>query len=207
MATEEELITACKEFNPAGQKLLYYKFAPKMKGVCIRYSSNSEEAKDILQESFLKVFSKIHSFSNSGSLEGWIRRIVINTAINHYNKNKKYIHENIETHIYSNTLNPEDEEVESLERDSTEEECIFSNFDFSQNELIHAINVLPEQYKLVFNLFYMEDTSHKDISELLSIEENTSRTRLYRAKKILQKYLLGLRTSSSKGVLNRASDL
>jgi RNA polymerase sigma-70 factor (ECF subfamily) len=199
MATEEDLINACKEFNPAGQKLLYYKFAPRMKGVCIRYSCNAEEAKDILQESFLKVFSKIHSFSNIGSLEGWIRRIVINTAINHYNKNKRYIHENLETHIQSNILNGE--EYDPLESTSNEEDYLFSNFNFSQNELIHAINILPEQYRLVFNLFYMENTSHKDISELLSIEENTSRTRLFRAKKILQKHLSGLRKSSSKGVL------
>jgi RNA polymerase sigma-70 factor, ECF subfamily len=195
MATEEDLINACKECNPAGQKLLYYKFAPRMKGVCIRYSSNSEEAKDILQESFLKVFSKIHSFSNTGSLEGWIRRIVINTAINHYNKNKKYLHENIETYTHFNTL--EEDGYITLESSLNEEDSLLSNFNFSESELINAINILPEQFKMVFNLFYMENTSHKEISELLSIEENTSRTRLFRAKKILQNHLYGLKKSQS----------
>jgi RNA polymerase sigma-70 factor, ECF subfamily len=195
MATEEDLINACKECNPAGQKLLYYKFAPRMKGVCIRYSSNSEEAKDILQESFLKVFSKIHSFSNTGSLEGWIRRIVINTAINHYNKNKKYLHENIETYTHFKTL--EEDGYITLESSLNEEDSLLSNFNFSESELINAINILPEQFKMVFNLFYMENTSHKEISELLSIEENTSRTRLFRAKKILQNHLYGLKKSQS----------
>jgi RNA polymerase sigma-70 factor, ECF subfamily len=202
MVTEEDLINACKEFNSAGQKLLYYKFAPKMKGVCLRYSSNPEEAKDILQESFIKVFSKIHSFSNKGSLEGWIRRIVINTAINHFNSNKKYNHDNIDDlHTYSNIM--DGEEYDHLEIVSRDEDHLLSNLDFSETELINAINILPETFRLVFNLFYLENNSHKEIAELLSIEENTSRTRLFRAKKILRDHLYGLRKPIEKGVLNK----
>jgi RNA polymerase sigma-70 factor (ECF subfamily) len=173
-----------------------------MKGVCLRYSSNAEEAKDILQESFIKVFSKIHSFSNKGSLEGWIRRIVINTAINHFNRNKKFNHDNIDDlNTYSNIM--DGEEYDHLEVISNDEDSLLSNLNFSETELIGAINSLPESFRLVFNLFYIENHSHKDISELLSIEENTSRSRLFRAKKILQKHLYTLRKPFQKEVLNK----
>jgi RNA polymerase sigma-70 factor (ECF subfamily) len=201
MISEQDLVSTCKEFNPAGQRLLYYQYAPKMKAVCLRYSSNPEEAKDILQESFIKVFSKIHSFSNKGSLEGWIKRIVINTAIDYFKKNKKYMYENIETYIDSDILNKKEHDI--LEINLNEGSDQASVFDFSEKELMNAINVLPEPFRLVFNLFYMEDHSHKNIAELLSIEENTSKTRLFRAKKLLQKHLSGLRKSSLKEVLKK----
>jgi len=190
MLTEAELIKGCKEDNRASQKALYDIYAPKMKAICQRYS-NPEEAKDILQEGFLKVFSKINSYSNQGSFEGWIKRIMINTAINHYKKNNKIKHIGIS-------------EVENLSSEEDSESDLIFQAGYSEKDLMTALCSLPEPFKIVFNLYYIEDHSHLEISNLLSIDESTSRTRLFRAKKILKEYLTKLskqKAFRSEGVI------
>jgi RNA polymerase sigma-70 factor, ECF subfamily len=184
MLSESELIAGCKEFNESAQKTLYFQYAFKMKGVCIRYASNKEDAKDIMQEGFIKVFSNIRSYNAKGSLEGWIRRIMVNTAIDHYNKNKKYQRQSVDIDF-----------AEEHEDSGVFFEHGNENHDpeFTEDELLNALNKLPTEFRIVFNMHYLEDYSHKDISEVLNIEENTSRTRLYRAKKLLQKQLNELR--------------
>jgi RNA polymerase sigma-70 factor (ECF subfamily) len=181
MLKEADIIKGCKEFNPVAQNALYKAYAPKMKALCVRYTSNEEEAKDLMQEGFIKVFSNIGSYNGKGSFEGWIKRIIINTAITHYKKNKhKYAVEDISVVNSIEISVEQEEEVEELYSEYTSE------------DLMKALNSLPEQYKIVFNLFYIENQSHAEIAQLLSLDEKTSRTRLFRAKKLLKEYLTNL---------------
>lgn len=171
-----------------------------MHGVCSRYVTETSETKDIVQESFLKVFSKIKQYSAKGSLEGWIKRIVINTAITHYRKNIKhyrhfdinYIHEtNIENTISYPVENKKiDIEIDKkdIDKENINVEMIY-NADFSKQELIEVLNVLPSSFKIVFNLYAIEHYKHKEIAKMLNIGINTSRTRLMRARNIIQKNL------------------
>lgn len=141
-------------------------FSGKMYAVCLRYTSNADEAKDILQDGFVKVFTNLNTFNFKGSFEGWVRRIMINTAIACY-RTKKNIYtleivDDIETG-YDNVL-------DSL----------------SAEELLKIIRKLPSQYKMVFNLYAIEGYSHKEISEMLGITESTSKSDLSRARAILK---------------------
>lgn len=184
MLSEAELIKGCKNYNRAAQQELYMRFSPKMRGVCIRYTSNIEEAKDILQDGFIKVFSNIHLYAGTGSLEGWIRRVIVNTALSHYKKQKKHVHHHIEELREQDLM---DETENDANQDENIEAIAFAKL--SQEELIASLNTLPEPFRVVFNLYYMEEYSHKEIGELLSIDEKTSRTRLFRGRKSLQKHL------------------
>jgi len=174
MLTDADLIKECKKYNPAAQKALYYKYAPVMKGLCIRYTNSTEDAKDILQEGFIKVFSNISSYSGSGSIEGWIKKIIVNTAISYYRKNSKHYFEDITT-IKDNFAEDEESGLEL--------------YNFTQEDLMNCLGLLPIEFRYVFNLFYLENHSHKDIATILSIDEKTSRTRLFRARKMLKQHL------------------
>lgn len=183
MLSEADLIRGCKNYNRAAQQELYLRFSPKMRAVCIRYLGNQEECKDILQDGFVKVFSNIHLYAGTGSLEGWIRRVIVNTAITYCKKQKKYNHKDI------------GELEDDMIADHSEEEAEFENMEviafekLSAEELIASLNILAEPFRLVFNLYYLEGYSHKEIGTLLSIQERTSRTRLFRGRKILQKHV------------------
>jgi RNA polymerase sigma-70 factor (ECF subfamily) len=174
MLSEKELVEGCKSYNAAAQKLLYAKYSSKMYAICVRYVKDKEEAKDLLQEGFIRVFSNIDKYSFSGSLEGWIRRVIINIILYHIKSNKKYKWESIEAnseHIAGI------EENESFESEEDE---------FTMEELEKALNGLPEVYRVVFNLYHIDEFSHAEIGNILSIDETTSRTRLFRAKTILK---------------------
>jgi RNA polymerase sigma-70 factor (ECF subfamily) len=144
-------------------------YANKMWGVCLRYCSDYDEAKDVLQEGFIKVFEKINQFESRGSFEGWIRKIMVNTALAQYRR-KRYL--NIDS-IY--TGDKDDSSFEHIE-------C-----NISASELIEIVKELPPQYKLVFNLYAIEGYSHKEIAEMLNISEGTSKSDLSRAREILKK--------------------
>lgn len=196
MVPEEILIKECQNFNQLAQRQLYDRFAPKMRAICYRYANDPEEAKDILQEGFIKVFTKISQFSSTGSFEGWIKRIIINTAIEHFRKNKK------NTPIFLDSLNGAEieDELEDEYREDISKKDFSEGFSFQvileagidKQELLNAINSLPDTYKIPFNLFFIENYSHKEISELLKIGEVTSRTRINRGKRILQKIIYDL---------------
>lgn len=190
MLTDADLIKECKKYNPAAQKALYYRYAPVMKGLCIRYTNNGEDAKDILQEGFIKVFSNINSYSGTGSIEGWIKRIIVNTAISYYRKNSKHHFEDITT-IKDNITEDEESELEL--------------YNITQEDLINSLSILPMGFRYVFNLFYIENHSHKDIANILSIDEKTSRTRLYRARKMLKEHFSELKEQhfSDKEFMNK----
>lgn len=195
MVSEKEIIDGCKAYNRAAQKLLYNKFAPRMYAVCLRYLKNPETAKDLLQDGFIKVFSNIGKYSYKGSLEGWIRRVIVNEIITYLNKEKKFKWESISSVEYY-------EEMDSTQATQKKEEIAEFSFEvevdeFTAKELEDALENLHETYKIVFKLYHIEEFSHSEIGKMLHIDEATSRSRLFRAKKILKEYLSKVRNSKS----------
>jgi RNA polymerase sigma factor (sigma-70 family) len=150
------------------QHELYQRFAPKMYGVCLRYAGNAEEAEDILQEGFIKVFNKIGSFRSEGSFEGWIRRIFVNTAIEHFRKK-----------IYLQPLT-------EYEEDTVEGKYLTVLDSLAEKDIIQLVQQLSPGYRTVFNMYVIEGYTHKQIAEVLGISEGTSKSQLSRAKLILQ---------------------
>ena len=171
--TEEQLVKACISGNASAQKEFYDLFAKKMMGVCLRYTNNYEEAQDVLQDGFIKVFSKLSKFVNKGSLEGWVRRIMVNTALDHYRKNKKF---------------QKDVEMDAVAFKLEKEEYIVE--EINAQDLLKIIQTIPEGYRVVFNLFAIEGYSHKEIAEQLGVTESTSKSQYSRAKKMLRKILI-----------------
>lgn len=164
----EHIIQGCIDGDRSQQEKLYQMFASRMYGVCLRYSKNPEQAKDILQDGFVKVFEKIGQFRNEGSFEGWIRRLMINTALERFRKQRQ---------VVSLDVLPDVAEAEDAEDDEVA---------FSMDELLSYIQMLPERYRMVFNLYVMEDMSHKEVAEMMGITEGTSKSDLSRARVILQ---------------------
>jgi len=166
--TEKELIKACLSQDRLAQRDIFNMYAGKMMAVCLRYARHRLEAEDILQDAFVKVFTHLSEFEYTGSFEGWVRRIIINTAIKN-NQKKSFSHEEIGLeHIKEDSAGPE----------------VFSVL--SEEELIKLVSSLPDGYRMVFNLYAIEGFSHKEIGELLNIEESTSRSQLVKARRILQ---------------------
>lgn len=166
--SDNDLIAGCLAGDRKMQHELYQRFAPKMFGVCLRYAGNTEEAEDILQEGFVKVFKKIGSFRSEGSFEGWVRRIFVNTAIEHFRR-KTY-------------LQPVTER---------EEETIEGNYlsvldSLAERDIIALVQQLSPGYRTVFNMYVVEGYTHKQIADALGISEGTSKSQLSRAKIILQ---------------------
>lgn len=192
MLGEADLIKGCKDFSRIAQKELYLRFSAKMRGVCLRYAGNSDEAQDILQEGFIKVFSNIHKYSGAGSLEGWIRRIMVNTAITYYHKSKKLTFHSIDD-------TDEMSMADTIPEDEDDDLSIISKAELSQKDLMDALKILSEAYRIVFNMYYLENYSHKEISEMLGIDEKTSRTRLFRGRQQLQKHIYSICEDKVKG--------
>jgi len=163
----DKLILGCANKEPVAQEQLYRLFAGKMFALCLKYSKNKEEAEDNLQDGFIQIYDKISQFKNKGSFEGWMKRIVINTAL------QKYRDKNVLNVVYDFV----DEEEVMVE---VEEE------DISLDYLLKLIQELPNQYRLVFNLYVLDGYSHKEISKELKISEGTSKSNLSRARAILK---------------------
>ena len=171
--TEEQLVKECISRNAIAHKKFYDLFAKKMMGVCLRYAANPDEAQDVLQDGFIKVFSKLPKFVNKGSLEGWVRKIIVNTALDQYRKNKKY-QSDVEIDAVSFRLEQRDFIIETI----------------NANDLLQLIQTIPKGYRVVFNLFAIEGYSHKEIAEQLGVTESTSKSQYSRAKKMLRKLLV-----------------
>lgn len=169
--SETDLIQGCINGDRQMQQALYSRFSAKMYGVCVRYAGNEHDADDILQEGFIKIFKNIAKFRSEGSFEGWIRRIFVNTAIEHYRKRVKLF--NV-TEAQENTI--EDDRLDALDV-------------LAAKDLIKIVNELSPGYKAVFNLHVIEGYSHKEIAELLGITEGTSKSQLARAKGVLKKLI------------------
>lgn len=170
--TEQELVHGCTHGDPAAQKALYQLFARKMMSICMRYASNRDQAQDILQDGFVKVFQKIDHFRGDGPLGGWIARTMVNTALDNIRRNKPYDHSIDLTE--AEYLHQEDEHVLS---------------GMSADELMGLIQNLPTGYRTVFNLFAIEGYPHRDIAEMLGISENTSKSQFMKARAYLRKLL------------------
>ena len=170
--SDKELIKGCLEGSPAFQQLLYKRFASKMLFVCCRYTVNREEAEDILQEGFITVFHKLSQFKSEGSLEGWVRRIMVNKAIEHYRKTSK---------VFPML------DIEDVQDEMVDVNDVQSNINSA--ELMEMIQSLPPMYKMVFNLYIFEDMNHKEIAERLGIVEGTSKSNLFHARMLLRKKL------------------
>ena len=172
MHFDEDFIERCLDNDPKCQGELYKHFAPKMFGICLRYAKNQMEAEDVLQDGFIKVFRYLKDYRSEGSLEGWIRRTMVNTAINYYKKKIKY---------------QRDVSLDQTEPINMNEESAIDKL--SARELLELIRELPDGYRMVFNLNVIEGYTHKEIGEMLNISENTSKSQLSRARSVLQEKL------------------
>ena len=163
------MVTECVQGNPRAQRALFERFAPKMMAVCLRYSKDREQAEDVLQDGFVKVFMKLSDFKSEGSLEGWIRRVMVNTALDQLRKNGKLLGD-IST----------DDVAYKLEHNDPIEENLMAE------DLMKLVLAMPEGYKVVFNMFAIEGYSHAEIAATLGITESTSKSQYSRAKAYLR---------------------
>ncbi len=169
--SEQELVKKCLQGEKNAQELLFKTFANKMFAVCLRYSNAREDAEDILQEGFVKAFKNLKMFEFKGSFEGWLRRIFVNTAIEHHRKNAKWMYsEDVQE------VNIENGDISILQRLRAE-------------DLLKLVQKLPAGYRTVFNLFAIEGFTHQEIAAQLQISENTSKTQLFKARATLQKMI------------------
>jgi RNA polymerase sigma-70 factor (ECF subfamily) len=169
---DRTLVTECAKGNSRAQRALFDKFAPKMLSVILRYVRNNDEAEDVLQDGFVKIFHKIGEFKMEGSLEGWIRRIMVNTALDVLRKNKKLLG---------------DVQLEDVSYKVSFDDHGFDEMNVTQ--LLKMIDNLPEGYRIVFNMFAIEGYSHKEIADTLGVTENTSKSQYSRARAFLRNQL------------------
>ena len=169
---DEMLVDACVSGSTKAQKILFDRFAPKMMAISMRYIRDKERANDVLQDAFIKVFQNLNSFKKDGSLEGWVSRIVVNTALDTLRRNKKFLN-NVEIDDIHVSVIQKSEAVSKLESES----------------LMEIINTLPDGYRVIFNMFAIEGYSHKEIAEKLDITESTSKSQYARARKAIKKLL------------------
>lgn len=166
--SESDLISGCIDGNRRMQEELYRRFSPRMYAVCLRYAGTAEEAQDILQEGFIKVYKKLGTFRGEGSFEGWIRRIFVNTAIEHFRR-KKYL-----------------QPVTEREENTLEGNYLSVLDDLAERDIMDLVQQLSPGYRTVFNMYVVEGYTHKEIGDMLGISEGTSKSQLSRAKVILQ---------------------
>jgi RNA polymerase sigma factor (sigma-70 family) len=171
--TESQILEGCLNKNASAQEALYAHFSPRMLGVCYRFARNREDAEDMLQEGFIKIFGQIHQFKAEGSLEGWIRRIIVHTCINVLKRNKKF-NDSLDL-IYAGGIHIKEENIPSI---------------LQAKQVVESIRLLPVGYRTVLNLYAIEGYCHKEIAQMLEIEESTSRSQYTRAKAMLESILI-----------------
>jgi len=181
----KEIIDGCLSGNRRDQELLYRRYSPRLYAVCLQYSGNTEEARDVLQEGFIKIFENLSRFNHEGSFEGWMRRIIVNTALERY-RNRYYL----------NRVDDIDDVDEPEAQPGTDDFSGLEAFD-----LLNMVMELPPKYRMVFNLYAIEGYSHKEIGSKLNISEGTSKSNLSRARDILQRKVIML-TDIRKIVIN-----
>ncbi|NOY51655.1 MAG: sigma-70 family RNA polymerase sigma factor [Chlorobi bacterium] len=179
----EELIKGCITGSRQAQNKFYNKYSPILYGICLRYAKNRTDADDILQESFIKIFKYLKDFRAEGSIEGWMRRIIVTTSFNFY-KRKTLINHNIEPEHVTIPITGDNEVVSKM----------------SHDELLDIINRLPNGYRMVFNLNTFDGYSHKEIGDRMNISVNTSKSQLSRAKASLQKKIITLFQSEEQKI-------
>lgn len=183
--SEETLIQECLNNNQEAQRYLFENHQAKMYAVCVRYVGNDDDAYDVLNEAFLKVFKKLKHIETATKLEAWIRRIVVNTALDHIRKNKSYRSLFVKTDKITN-LEGSDQETDDISGWWT------NALQIPQERLFIEINRLPKASRLVFNLYVLDGLKHKEIAKELRISESTSRWHLLNARAILKKSVIDI---------------
>lgn len=168
----EQLLHDCLKRKPEAQKELYDLFAPKMLGVCYRYTKNIPDAENILQDGFIKVFKYLRKYNSEGELEGWIRKIMVNTALNYLKSNRKYSYDMVFDDAPLHAVSSDDPEVK-----------------LNTKELAEIIRQLPVGYQTIFNLYAVEGYSHVEIGEMLGVSDGTSRSQYARARALLIEWI------------------
>lgn len=168
----DEIINECKNNHPKAQAQLYQLFAKKFFGVCLKYSPNYDDAQDNLQDGFILIFKKIKQFSHKGSFEGWAKKIFINNALQKY-KRVRF--------------------MEVVDENIAEVEVAIDDASISLDYLLQIIQELPDQYRIVFSLYVLDDYSHKEISDMLGISVGTTKSNLFRARLILKQKIENLK--------------
>jgi RNA polymerase sigma factor (sigma-70 family) len=169
--TEAEIIQGCLRNEASAQEKLYSLYSRRMMAICLRYTQSRFEAEDIFHEAFIKVFKNINTWQG-GSFEGWMRRIFVNTAINHYHQNRKYL-DHVDSTYAETSLSSSDNVISHL----------------SNQELLELVNRMPDGYKMVFNLHVVEGYNHNEIAGMLNIAEGSSKSQLSKAKAHLKKLI------------------
>lgn len=168
MCNLDKIVERCKKGDRKAGEQLYRMFSAKMFAVCIQYSKSREDAEDNLQDGFIKILESIGQYTGKGSFEGWMKRVFINTALEKYRKNRPL------------------QVVEEVP-DVVDDDDIGDDLNIPSDVLFEFVNQLPEKYRLVFNLYVMENMQHKEIAAMLGISDGTSKSNLARAKEILKK--------------------
>jgi RNA polymerase sigma factor (sigma-70 family) len=174
--TEEQLIAGCIKENAFCQREVFNRYAGRLLGVCQRYARNAADAEDILQDAFIKIFNKMDQFRFQGSFEGWMRRVVVNTAL------KKYSVSRYTKEVPGHEIKERDEVIY--------EPAAYSHI--TEKELLELVHNLPEGYRIIFNLYVVEGYQHDEIAGMLGIQPGTSRSQLVKARNMLQKQLTQL---------------
>lgn len=169
---EKELVALCSRRDAKAQDLLYELYHKRLLGICMRYGKSTAEAEDILMMGMMKIFKNIDTYTGNGSLEGWMKRVVVNVAIDNFRKNSKhYYHEELDDKNGDFVIEPE--EAENIATDN----------------IMLAVQQLPDGYRIVFNLYAIEGYSHNEIAEKIGISVSTSKSQLHRARRCLIKRL------------------
>ena len=180
------LIKDCIRLHTASQRKLYDLFAPAMLGVCFRYTKNMDDAEDILQEGFVKVFNNLHQFKNEGELGGWIRRIIVNTALSYLKTNSRYQHDLLFEDMPLHAVSTHDPEVL-----------------LNAKELSELIRQLPPGFQTIFNLHAVEGYSHVEIGSMLGIRDSTSRSQYARARALLIQWIEKTTLKEKEGIYGK----
>jgi len=176
-----EFIKRLQECDKRAFEELYEMYAGLIKAICYRYLKSWQQSEDLLQETFVTIYQKIHQFSGKGSFEGWIKRISVNNCLRVLKEQQKFYFESIDG------VNVSEEQRNESELDYRNKEEVIKSVSFSQEEIFSFIESLPDGFRIVFSMYVLEGYKHKDISELLGISESTSKTQLLRARLLLQK--------------------
>ncbi len=170
--SDDQLVQGCLRKDSKAQYALYQKYQHMLFRVCLRYAKDRPEAEDMLQEGFIKIFRDLHQYGSNGALGGWLRRVMVNTALQHLRKQKKWI---------------ADVEIEHIADQYTTGEDVFARL--GAEALTRLIQQLPVGYRMVFNLYVVEGYSHQEIADQLQVSVNTSKSQLSKAKATLRKML------------------
>ncbi len=180
--SESDLITACLNQERWAQKQIYEEFYSSLMAVCLRYANNEDDALDLLHEGFIKIFTHLHKYQPDTSLGAWMRRIMVNNCIDNYRKMSRRRTEDLE---------------QAYQLQSDDADAISQ---FTEKEILLAVQQLPIAYRTIFNLYIIEGFSHKEISEKLNITESTSRSNLVKARGKLKYYLTGKQPNREKDI-------